>query len=389
MARPLRILELRSVRGTGGGPEKTILMGAAHSDPRRFAVTVCYLRDARDKMFVVDARAAALPIDYVEIYERHSFDPAIWPALRRLIRTRQIDIVHAHDYKTNFLAWLLARRHGVSVLSTAHGWNAHTRRELVYYAADKRILARFTRTIAVSRLIAAELIRCGASPERVSVILNGIDHQAFRRDRAREADERARLGLAAGDRVVGVVGRLEIEKRFDLVLEAIAGLRAAHPSIKLVVAGEGSLRPALEQQAARLGLQSACRFLGYTTDVIGMHHALDVFVQASDTEGTPNGVLEAMSLETPVVATGVGGTPDIVRDGVDGLIVPRGRPQALTDAIHAVLADPDAAARRAVSARSRIERELSFDARMAAVESIYEDLARPRPGVAAPAGVPA
>src|SRR5262245_53683572 len=109
---PLRILELRSVFGTGGGPEKTILLGAAQADPARYRVTVCYIRDRRDRVFHIDERVRALGIDYVEVPERHSWDPAIWGRLRRLVRARNIDIVHAHDYKTDFWALALARHEG-------------------------------------------------------------------------------------------------------------------------------------------------------------------------------------------------------------------------------------------------------------------------------------
>src|SRR5690349_9916704 len=115
-----RVLELRSVRGTGGGPEKTILAGASRAD-KRFAVTVCYLRDVRDRVFGIDERARQMPIDYVEIRERHSFDPTIGPALVRLVRDRGVDIVHAHDYKTGALALVLAQVTGIVPLATAHG----------------------------------------------------------------------------------------------------------------------------------------------------------------------------------------------------------------------------------------------------------------------------
>src|SRR3989442_15253236 len=107
--KPIRVLELRSVRGTGGGPEKTILSGAARANRSRLAVTVCYLRDARDDAFSVDARARELPIEYIEIRERHSFDLRVWPVLRRTIAERRIDIVHAHEYKTDAYALALAR----------------------------------------------------------------------------------------------------------------------------------------------------------------------------------------------------------------------------------------------------------------------------------------
>ena len=92
--------------------EKTILLGAARSDPSRYAITVCYLRDERDEVFGPAQRVDGLDIDYVEVRERHSFDRRIWRALRALVRDRRIDIVHAHEYKTDLLAWLLARCQG-------------------------------------------------------------------------------------------------------------------------------------------------------------------------------------------------------------------------------------------------------------------------------------
>lgn len=375
MKRPLRILELRSVRGTGGGPEKTILLGARRADPRRFAVTACYLRDLRDRDFGVTAQAAGAGVDYVEIHERHSFDPAIWPALRRLVRDRSIDIVHAHEYKTDFLALMLARVEGIAPLATVHGWSGQTSREKLYYAADKRLLARFPRVIAVSRQIKDVLVEHGAKPERVSVVRNSIDPLAFRRRAELEGEARAALAISTDATTIGAVGRLEPEKRFDLLLEAFATVRGQNPRVTLLVAGEGAARKGLEALAMRLGLGPACRFLGYHRDVIGLHHALDLFVQSSDREGTPNAVLEAMALGTPVVATAVGGTTELIDPDVHGLLVPRGDAALLARAIERALADRPASAARAAAARARVERELSFDVRMAAVDRVYEELA--------------
>src|SRR5947208_3097292 len=101
MSRPIRILELRSVRGTGGGPEKTILAGSALADPARFAVTVCYVRDDRDDQFDMARRAHRLGLDYIELHERHSLDWSIFGSLRQLVADRHIDVVHAHEYKTD------------------------------------------------------------------------------------------------------------------------------------------------------------------------------------------------------------------------------------------------------------------------------------------------
>jgi len=381
MSRPIRILELRSVWGTGGGPEKTILLGTARTDRRRFDVAVCYLRDRRDPIFSVDTKAADLPVNYVELLESHSFDTTILPRLRRLVRERAIDIVHAHDYKTNVLAWLLSRLEAIIPLSTVHGWTGHSARERwVYYPLDKRVLRMFPAVIAVSSDARRELVERGARPDNVHVVLNGIDHMAFRRDRGLEPDARRALSLAAADVVIGAVGRVEPQKRFDLLLDAFAALRTRHSRLKLVIAGAGSRLDELREHANRLNLGDSCQLLGNRTDIARLHHAFNLFVQSSDYEGTPNAVLEAMAFETPVVATSAGGTAEILRHGIDGLIVAPRDSGAIASAIESVLRDPDAARTRASAARRRGETDLSFETRMGAVEAIYVELFQRRSG---------
>jgi glycosyltransferase involved in cell wall biosynthesis len=374
-ARPIRVLELRSVRGTGGGPEKTILLGASQAKPNEFTITVCYLRDTRDTMFAIDERARAAGVDYVEVIERHSFDALVWSRLRELVRERGIQIVHAHEYKTDFLAWLLARAEGIVALATVHGWTGHSPRErYLYYPLDKQLLRRFPRLIAVSSQIRDDLIRAGVRPDRISTVLNGIDPQAFRRINDSRAHARAIHGLTDQDIVVGSIGRLEPQKRFDLLIEAAARLRGRYPTLRVLIAGEGSARPALAAAIDRLGLSAWCSLLGHRTDVVLLHHAFDLFVQSSDYEGTPNAVLEAMALETPIVATSAGGTAELVRDRLDGLIVPSGDLDALTRAMDEALASPAETAQRTANARRRVETDLSFEMRTRRVESIYRQL---------------
>ena len=383
MPPPVRVLELRSVRGTGGGPEKTILNGAALADPAEVRVTVAYLRDMRDPVFGIDAWAERLGIDYVEIRERHSFDPAVWGQLTALVRQRRIDLVHAHDYKTNLLALALARRTGVVPLATQHGWTGHSRRErAIYYPADKRLARRFPRVLAVSSDIRRELLRCGARPERVTTILNGIDPAAFARDPRRQPAARARLGVGDTDTVIGSVGRLEPQKRFDLLIEAVAGLLPARPSLTLAIAGDGGERERLTALAARLGLGRRCLLLGHRTDVADLHHAFDLFVQSSDYDGTPNTVLEAMAMETPIVATDAGGTSELVTHAVHALVVPPGRADRLAGAVDDALGNPEAAAARVRAARARVASDLSFEARTRTLERVYRELAGPASSVA-------
>jgi glycosyltransferase involved in cell wall biosynthesis len=378
------ILELRSVRGIGGGPEKTILLGAEQRDRSRFAVTVCYLRDRRDTVFAIGERAARMDVDYVEVPERHSFDLRSWRDLAALVRDRRIDIVHAHDYKTDLLALFLARRRSVLAMATAHGWAGESFRErFLYYPCDKRILAKFRRVIAVSTDIKRTLLRHGAPPDRTIVVLNAIDPAVFRRVDSKRDLVRRQLGFSPNDVVVGAVGRLEREKRFDCLMEAIAPLFARNTRLRLAIVGDGSLREELAAVAKRLDLGDRCHFLGHRSDVIDLHHAFDLFVQSSEREGTPNAVLEAMAMETPLIATDVGGTRELAAADIHGILVPKHDVVAMRTAIERVLADPADARRRASAARQRVESELSFEARTRRLEGIYEDLVRERDGIVA------
>jgi glycosyltransferase involved in cell wall biosynthesis len=368
------------VYGTGGGPEKTILRGAEGADVERVAVTVCYLRDARDRAFGVADQAQRFRVDYVEIRERHSFDLRAWAAVSTLVRERRIELVHSHDYKTDAMALWLRSRTGAVPLATAHGWTGDSWRErAIYYPLDKRLLARFPAVVAVSRQIRDELVDHGCDGARITVLLNGIDPAAFHRDPSRVALARARLGLH-GHVIIGSIGRLEQQKRFDLLIDAVARLRHAGRDIVLVIAGEGSRRSELEAQVARLRLAHAVRLLGHRADVIDLHHAFDVFVQSSDYEGTPNAVLEAMALETPIVATAAGGTAELATDGVHARIVPCGSAERMASAIDQVLRDPAGTRERTTAARRRIETELSFEARTRKLEQLYVELShRHRP----------
>ena len=372
MGEPIRVLELRSVVGEGGGPEKTILLGAKLADPRRLSITVCYLRPEADRNAVIRERAASFGLDYVEIAERGPLDYRAVSSLRELIRARRIDVVHAHDYKTDLLALLLARTDGIVPITTAHGWTGHAWRERrVYYPADRRLMRAFPYVIAVSGQIKADLVCSGVSENRIRVVLNGIDANEFRRDRSQQDAARIAYGVEPHDIVIGSAGRLERQKRFDLLIRACAIARRSYPNLRLLIAGTGSLRAELEQLGREL-LPGACTILPHQKDIKFLHHALDVFVQSSDYEGTSNAVLEAMALETPIVATAAGGTAEAAAHAIHALVVPIGDERAIAAAIGRTIARPDDAAARVARARRRVETELSFTNRMAAVDSVYE-----------------
>ena len=365
----VRILELRSALASGGGPEKTILLGAAQTDPSRYSVTVTYIRDLRDEAFDLDRRAAELGVDFAPVEERNSFDPRALIQLHRLILDRRIDIVHAHDYKTDFFALPLCRLTGTIPMSTAHGWARFGLKDRIYNWWDKRILSHYPLVIAVSARIKAQLVEAGAREDRVRVIRNGVDTAVFSADpsvgrRMREAE-----GLPLDATVIGAVGRLSSEKRPELLLEAASRLE-----VYSVFIGEGEERGALEKRAAELGITDKVKFLGHRSDVGNCHQMLDVYVQTSDTEGIPNALLEAMALEIPIVATDVGGTGEIIDHEIHGLLVSKGDVDQIVEAVRKTLEDGESTARRVRSARERVEVELSFRARMKCLEGVYDEL---------------
>jgi glycosyltransferase involved in cell wall biosynthesis len=236
------------------------------------------------------------------------------------------------------------------------------------------VLARFPRVIAVSSDIRNQLVRAGARPENVTVVLNAIDPAAFQRVRARHADARRHFNLPPSAFILGAVGRLEPQKDFHLLISSFAQLIGTVPDAHLVIAGDGSLRTSIQAHIDSLGLRDRVRLLGHVADVPLLHHTFDLFVQSSVYEGTPNSVLEAMALETPVVATDAGGTAEIARHDIEALIVPFQDQRALTAAMLDAIRNSDATARRAAAARRRVETELSFDTRLRNVEAIYDQL---------------
>jgi glycosyltransferase involved in cell wall biosynthesis len=373
---PLRVLVVRGVDGTGGGADKIILRNAASVDRDRIQMTLCFMRHRDDPEFDFDRRCADQQLDYCEVLHRGAADRSVLPQLREQVRRLQPQIIHSHDYKANFYATLLARHGGPRRLATSHGWTGDGWRErMVYYPGDKLLLSRFPGVIAVSDPIRQTLIRWGARPARVRVLLNGVDPDAYRRDASVRRRMREQLGWGEDQVVLGGVGRVERQKRFDVLLDALALLRTDLPHLKLVIAGDGRLLPELREQVQRLGLNDTVRLLGHCSRMRDLYQALDVLVQSSDYEGTPTVVVEAMAMQIPIVATDVGGTGQLISDQQHGLLVPPRRPDQLASAIRQILIHPAAAQQRVAAARQRVETVLSFHQRVAALQQIYHELA--------------
>ena len=287
-------------------------------------------------------------------------------ALVALFRRLRPHLVHARSAKARFLAPLAARLTRVPVtLQTVHGWsfnNAVDRRRPLFVFLE-RLARRFCdATVLVSQQDLAEGVALGVLPPAAAargeavVIRSGIDLGTVRPlgEAARRA-LRAAQGVTDGRPVISLVQRLSPPKTPLVFLRALPRILAERPDAVAWVVGDGPLRAAAEQAAAEAGVAARVTFLGLRKDAPDLLSASDVAVHSSLREGLPRAVLEALAVETPLVATAVGGVPDVVTDGVNGLLVPPEDPAALARAVLATLADPAAAADRARAGRDAIE----------------------------------
>jgi glycosyltransferase involved in cell wall biosynthesis len=234
------------------------------------------------------------------------------------------------------------------------------------------------RVVAVCELARqAEIERAGVAFEHVVTIYNGVDVTQFPVASVQAtAQARRAIGMPFKVPLVGSVGRLHPQKGFSDLLTAFVQVRQRIPSAQLFVAGDGELREGLEAQARSLGMAEAVTFTGVRADVPKILAALDLFVLPSLWEGMPNAVLEAMAAGLPVVATAVGGTPEVVMDGVTGLLVPPQDPSALAQAIERLLRDPDLRRTMGRAGRRRVEQHFDVRETVRQVEDLYETLLR-------------
>jgi glycosyltransferase involved in cell wall biosynthesis len=309
----------------------------------------------------------------LELDDRGPFDWGLFKKLLSFCREQRVAIWHGHDYKSNLIGLWVRRYWPMKLVTTVHGWVKFTWRTPLYYAIDRLCLRWYDRVICVSDDLHEACLKAGVRQQRCTWIENAIDtHQFIRRLNVQEA--KVKLGFDPRRKLIGAVGRLSKEKGFEVLIRAVAGLRPDGQEIDLVIIGDGDQKQALASQIASLGLEHRVKLLGFRPDTIDLFQAFDVFALSSYREGLPNVILEAMAMETPVVATAVAGIPKVITDGVDGLLVKPGDVTALRNSLELLSTDGALAHRLTANARETIERRFSFQRRMQKVANVYDEL---------------
>ncbi|HHW74846.1 MAG TPA: glycosyltransferase [Firmicutes bacterium] len=304
--------------------------------------------------------------------------------LRTLLLTIRPSLLHIHGFKAALIGLPAAHLARIPVLITVHNYPAH-RVGSHLSAALHWTGARRVHYIAVSSSLAGELAAWGIPPGKISVIHNGIDPAAFESTADRFAQRRN-----GGRVVVGTAARLAPQKGLLYFVKAAAVLAPLFPQVRFMIFGEGPGRPSLERLARRLGLGGRLLFCGHSYDLPRRLAGIDIFVLPSLTEGFPLILLEAAATGCAMVASQVGGIPELIENGVQGILVPPADVTALARAIASLIRDPVKAGRLARACRDRVRSRYSLEQMLFRTASLYRQLAgKPRgplPGAASPAG---
>ncbi|MDM4018840.1 glycosyltransferase [Roseiconus lacunae] len=366
------VLHARGITGAGGGPEKTIANSPRFLSQFGYRCVCAYMHPPGDPgfdLFLKKAQQAGT--DIIELLDRKPLDFALIRQYVQLCKMHQVDIWHAHDYKTDVLGLLVRRFWPMKLVTTVHGWVQITPRTKIYYAIDRRILRFYQHVIAVSDDLHDECLQYGVKKQRLTLIRNAIDTLQFRPSEGK--DQRQSLFAVPEESfVIGAVGRLSPEKGFDVLIHCVDQLVRRGRNVHLLIAGEGPERETLRSQIESLGLQNSITLLGQISEMIPLFSSLDTFVLSSYREGLPNVVLEAMAMKVPVVSTRVAGIPHLITDEQSGLLIDAGSVEQLTRALERVLDSPELRESMASNGRQVIEREFDFANRMRRVVGIYD-----------------
>ncbi len=340
--------------GGPGGAEQMLLRLADEYGRRGFSQLVCLRKEGwlaeevRQRGLALEIRQLGRLPDLGWFYE-----------LRHLARIYKVKAIHAHEFAMNVRGAMLAKWLGIPAVSTVHGkgyYGDKWTRRLAY-----RITSRLTNIAAVSRDIRNHLItQVKINQFRASVIPNGVDTTLFCFNAEKRRILRNQLGVQGDQLLLGTVGSYYPVKGHRFLIDAMQKLVAINHNVKLIMAGQGPLAEELRRHSIDKALGSHVQIAGYIEDTAGFLSALDIFVMPSLSEGQPLALLEAAANGRCIVATHVGGIPEIIVNNESGILVPPGNIDALADALAQLLADPERRHALASTAAATIQKSWSI-----------------------------
>jgi glycosyltransferase involved in cell wall biosynthesis len=373
-----------------GGPERQML-GLALAMPDSVRTTFAtFPEGGRGAAFLNETRKhgfASVPLvnDFPKAF-------ASVREIAELLRATACDVLICHGYKAHILGRMAARRAGIPAVAVSRGWTGESRKVKLYEWLDRRHLRLMDHVVCVSEGQAEKVRKwCRVPASRMSVIRNSARLGA---SESRDASARDKLQgfFACGSAISQAVlaaGRFSPEKGFGVLVEAAATICRENPAAGVVLFGEGPLRGELERRVAELNLRGRVVLPGFRTDLDSLIGGADVVVLPSFTEGLPNVALEASAAGVPVVATAVGGNPEVIADGETGFLVPSGQPASIAAKVNELLRDPALRSRFGAAGRHRMQELFTFDAQAKSYLQLIDTLSSASVCVRAPLRVAA
>jgi glycosyltransferase involved in cell wall biosynthesis len=353
-----------------GGPERQML-GLAHSLACQ-SVFLSFSEGGRCQPFLEEARrngfvAHALERDTPNL--RAAVDE-----LTQHLHDSGAEVLCCNGYKADLLGRIAARRVGIPVIAVSRGWTRETWKVRLYESLDRMHLRWMDRVVCVSEGQAARVRQCGVAEHRVVVIHNAIDAARFKRPDPECRERLLEYFAQPPKRLIGAVGRLSPEKGFGVLVDAARQIARHDPATGFLLFGDGVMRDSLARRIDAAGLAGRFILAGFRDDLDSLLPGLDALVLSSFTEGLPNVVLEAFAAEIPVVATAVGGTPEIVTDGENGYLVSPGDADALAHRIGKVLVSEEQRRTMGRLGKQRVQEEFTFETQARAYAQLFAEL---------------
>ncbi len=361
-----------------GGPERQALGLAQALTPDCRTTFLSFAERGLARPFLDRARAQGF-----EAIELQSNFPRVGRAIdevARHLQKLQTDLLCTSGYKPDILGWRAGRQAGVPVVAIAHGWTGVTFKVRLYEAIDAWVMRRLDAVVCVSEAMAGRLRAAGVPQTKLHVIRNAIDARAFEHPCPDSRQNIESFFERPPALIVGAAGRLSPEKGFDVLITAAALVCRQRNDVGFLLFGEGPLRPALEELIEGYGLQGRVVLGGFRDDLDKLLPGLDLFVLSSHTEGLPVAVLEAQAAAVPVVATAVGGTPEVILEGVTGYLVPPAQEDPLAVKILQALSTDEKRREMGRQAAHRVREEFTFAVQAARYRALFNQLTAERRG---------
>jgi glycosyltransferase involved in cell wall biosynthesis len=380
--RKIRVLHIINSLDIGGN-ERFLLQLLERLPRDTFSQEVCVPNRGKDATRDLEAACRKLNTPIKVLRVGGNWDVSVLPRLVYVILKGRFDVVHTHLIYSQVYGRLAATLAGTRCIVSSEQ-NVYDFKARLPFSWVERRLSRWTeRIIACSKKVREHLIKkVGVNPLRVVVVPNGVDTDVFfpirKRTRLYRSVENVRkeLGIEEGDAVIGTVGHMTRQKGYDVLIAAMPQILRKHPGAKFVFVGRGLLREKLEKQARELGVAQRICFAGIRRDVPAVLNCFDVFVLASLWEGFGTAIIEAMACGVPVVASRVGGIPEIIEDGVSGVLVAPGRGGLVAEAVIRLLDKPRKTRELARRGRTSATERFSVEKMAQSVAKVYLQLGR-------------